>query len=103
MPKMTAALGRSSEVTSALRAGMVYAPLVGVVRLRQEVRHPAAAAAVLRPAVHATVPAARGCPKPARHAPHDALQQQRLSAALRAMPCVMHCGKGLMATGSSTA
>lgn len=64
--------------TSALRPCMIYTPLVGIICLRQEIRHPAAAAAVLRPAVHIAIPAARRCPEPAGHAPHNALQQHSL-------------------------
>ena len=95
MLNRTAAPERSSEVTSALRSRVVYAPFVRVVRLRQEVGHPAAAA-VLRPAVHAAIPAARGRPKPAGHAPHDSLRQQRLSAARCVVPRAMLCGQGLI-------
>ena len=80
------ASGHSLEVTSVLRPGVVYAPLVRVICLRQEVWDPAAAA-VLRPAVRAAVPAACGRPEPAGHAPHDALQYsmaqtQNISTAL---------------------
>ena len=62
--------------TSALRSGMVHAPFIRVICLRKKIRHPGAA--VLRPALHAAIPAACGRPKPAGKATHDSLKHEDL-------------------------